>query len=159
MAYKRVEIPAGELSRQREICFEIRERVEASGRRALALVDTYEADSEELRGYIELMGYGFTENEAEADLIVVNTCAVREHAEMRVLGNVGALVHAKAKNPNLLVAVCGCMVQQPRMAEKLKKSSIKRRERAVSASSPPSRARASWPRACPSAARGRPRPG
>ena len=127
MAYKRVEIPAGELSRQREICFEIRERVEASGRRPLALVDTYgcqqnEADSEELRGYIELMGYGFTENEAEADLIVVNTCAVREHAEMRVLGNVGALVHAKAKNPNLLVAVCGCMVQQPHMAEKLKKS-------------------------------------
>ena len=127
MAYKRVEIPAGELSRQREICFEIRERVEASGRRPLALVDTYgcqqnEADSEELRGYIELMGYGFTENEAEADLIVVNTCAVREHAEMRVLGNVGALVHAKAKNPNLLVAVCGCMVQQPHMAEKLRKS-------------------------------------
>ena len=90
-------------------------------------MDTYgcqqnEADSEELRGYIELMGYGFTESEAEADLIVVNTCAIREHAEMRVLGNVGALVHAKAKNPNLLVAVCGCMVQQPHMAEKLKKS-------------------------------------
>ena len=94
----------------------------AHGERAappLALVDTYgcqqnEADSEELRGYIELMGYGFTENENEADLIVVNTCAIREHAEMRVLGNVGALVHAKAKNPNLLVAVCGCMAQRPR---------------------------------------------
>ena len=127
MAYKRVEIPESELARQRDICFEIRGRIEASGRRPLALVDTYgcqqnEADSEELRGYIELMGYGFTESEAEADLIVVNTCAIREHAEMRVLGNVGALVHAKAKNPNLLVAVCGCMVQQPHMAEKLKKS-------------------------------------
>ena len=127
MAYKRVEIPESELARQRDICFEIRGRIEASGRRPLALVDTYgcqqnEADSEELRGYIELMGYGFTESEAEADLIVVNTCAIREHAEMRVLGNVGALVHAKAKNPNLLVAVCGCMVQQPHMAENLKKS-------------------------------------
>ena len=127
MAYKRVEVPAAELERQREICFEIRERIEASGRRPLALVDTYgcqqnEADSEELRGYIELMGYGFTDDENEADLIVVNTCAVREHAEMRVLGNVGALVHAKAGNPELLVAVCGCMVQQPHMAEKLKKS-------------------------------------
>ena len=91
-------------------------------------MDTYgcqqnEADSEELRGYIELMGYGFTDDENEADLIVVNTCAVREHAEMRVLGNVGALVHAKAGNPELLVAVCGCMVQQPHMAEKLKRAS------------------------------------
>ena len=127
MAYKRVEIPAAELARQRDICFEIRERTERAPRRPLALVDTYgcqqnEADSEELRGYIELMGYGFTENENEADLIVVNTCAIREHAEMRVLGNVGALVHAKAKNPNLLVAVCGCMAQRPEMAEKLRKS-------------------------------------
>ena len=127
MAYKRVEIPAAELARQRDICFEIRERTERAPRRPLALVDTYgcqqnEADSEELRGYIELMGYGFTENENEADLIVVNTCAIREHAEMRVLGNVGALVHAKAKNPDLLVAVCGCMAQRPEMAEKLKKS-------------------------------------
>ena len=127
MPYKRVEMSADELARQREICFEIRERIQALGRQPLALVDTYgcqqnEADSEEIRGYIELMGYGFTDSEAEADLIVVNTCAIREHAEMRVLGNVGALVHAKAKNPNLLVAVCGCMVQQPHMAEKLRKS-------------------------------------
>ncbi len=127
MAYKRVEIPRAELERQREICFGIRERIAASGRRPLALVDTYgcqqnEADSEELRGYIELMGYGFTDDENAADLIVVNTCAVRGHAEMRVLGNVGALVHAKARNPGLLVAVCGCMVQQPHMAEKIKKS-------------------------------------
>ena len=127
MAYKRVEIPAAELARQRDICFEIRERTERAPRRPLALVDTYgcqqnEADSEELRGYIELMGYGFTENENEADLIVVNTCAIREHAKMRVLGTVGAPVHAKAKNPNLLVAVCGCMAQRPEMAEKLRKS-------------------------------------
>ena len=127
MAYQRIEIPAAELARQRDICFQIRERHEREGRAPLAFVDTYgcqqnEADSEELRGYIELMGYGFTDAENEADLIVVNTCAVRAHAEMRILGNVGALVHAKAKNPNLLVAVCGCMVQQPHMAEKLKQS-------------------------------------
>ena len=127
MAYQRIEIPDAELARQRDICFQIRERHEREGRAPLAFVDTYgcqqnEADSEELRGYIELMGYGFTDDENEADLIVVNTCAVRAHAEMRILGNVGALVHAKAKNPNLLVAVCGCMVQQPHMAEKLKQS-------------------------------------
>ena len=125
MAYKRVEIPEAELARQREICDKIREGL--GGARPLAFVDTYgcqqnEADSEALRGYIELMGFGFTEDENEAELIVVNTCAVRGHAEMRVLSNVGALVHAKARNPRLIVAVCGCMVQQPHMAEKIKKS-------------------------------------
>ena len=125
MAYKRVEIPAAELERQREICEGIRSRL--GGERPLAFVDTYgcqqnEADSETIRGYIELMGFGFTEDENEAELIVVNTCAVRGHAEMRVLGNVGALVHAKARNPRLIVAVCGCMVQQPHMAEKIKNS-------------------------------------
>lgn len=125
MAYKRIEIPAAELERQREICARIRAGLD--GRRPLAFVDTYgcqqnEADSEAIRGYIELMGFGFTEDENEAELIVVNTCAVRGHAEMRVLGNVGALVHAKAKNPNLLVAVCGCMVQRPEMAKKIKES-------------------------------------
>ena len=125
MAYKRVEIPEAELARQREICDKIRDGL--GGARPLAFVDTYgcqqnEADSEALRGYIELMGFGFTEDENEAELIVVNTCAVRGHAEMRVLGNVGALVHAKARNPRLIVAVCGCMVQQPHMAEKIKKS-------------------------------------
>ena len=125
MAYNRVEIPEAELERQRDSCKNIRERL--GGRRPLAFVDTYgcqqnEADSEAIRGYIELMGFGFTEDENEAELIVVNTCAVRGHAEMRVLGNVGALVHAKARNPRLMVAVCGCMVQQPHMAEKLKKS-------------------------------------
>ena len=125
MAYNRVEIPAQELERQREICESIRKGL--GGAKPLAFVDTYgcqqnEADSEAIRGYIELMGFGFTEDENEAELIVVNTCAVRGHAEMRVLGNVGALVHAKARNPRLIVAVCGCMVQQPHMAEKIKKS-------------------------------------
>ena len=90
-------------------------------------MDTYgcqqnEADSEKLRGYLREMGCGFTEDEFQADIIVVNTCAVREHAEMRVLGNVGALNHSKKARPGQIIAVCGCMVQQPHMAEKLKKS-------------------------------------
>ena len=68
------------------------------------------------------MGYGFTQDEYQADVIVVNTCAVREHAEMRVLGNVGALNHSKKARPSQIVAVCGCMVQQAHMAEKIKKS-------------------------------------
>ena len=112
---------------QEAICAEIFETVTADGKRPLAMVDTYgcqqnEADSEKLRGYLAEMGYGFTQDEFQADIIVVNTCAVREHAEMRVLGNVGALNHTKKNNPNQIIAVCGCMVQQEHMAEKIKKS-------------------------------------
>jgi tRNA-2-methylthio-N6-dimethylallyladenosine synthase len=127
MAYERQEITAAQIGAQEEICAVIRGENDALPRRPLALVDTYgcqqnEADSEKIRGYLSRMGYGFTEDENAAQVIVVNTCAVREHAEMRVMGNVGALNHAKEKNPNLIVAVCGCMVQQPHMAEKMKKS-------------------------------------
>ena len=91
------------------------------------MVDTYgcqqnEADSEKLRGYLAEMGYGFTQDEFQADVIVVNTCAVREHAEMRVLGNVGALNHTKKNNPNQIIAVCGCMVQQEHITERIRKS-------------------------------------
>ena len=126
MAYQRTEIPAGEIARQMEICEGIRARRQG-GETPLALVDTYgcqqnEADSERLRGYLAAMGFGFTEDEAAADVIVVNTCAVREHAEMRVLGNVGALTHTKRAKPTQLICLCGCMVQQPHMAEKLRRS-------------------------------------
>lgn len=127
MTYKRKEIPAADILRQEDICREIFDAVTADGKRPLAMVDTYgcqqnEADSEKLRGYLALMGYGFTQDEFQADVVVVNTCAVREHAEMRVLGNVGALTHTKAKKPGQIIAVCGCMVQQEHMAEKIRKS-------------------------------------
>ena len=127
MKYERTVIAPEEIARQERICGEIFDAVTADGRRPLALVDTYgcqqnEADSEKLRGYLAAMGYGFTQDEFEADVIVVNTCAVREHAEMRVLGNVGALNHSKKAHPGQLVAVCGCMVQQEHMAEKIKQS-------------------------------------
>ena len=93
----------------------------------LAFVDTYgcqqnEADSEKLRGMLTAMGYALTGSEAEADVIVINTCAVREHAEMRVYGNVGALVHTKRRKPEQIIALCGCMVQQPTVAEKIRRS-------------------------------------
>jgi tRNA-2-methylthio-N6-dimethylallyladenosine synthase len=118
-------IPAGELARQREIMAEIARDNE--GRCPLAFVDTYgcqqnEADSERIRGMLRLMGYEFTEDEFAADLIVVNTCAVREHAEQRVLGNVGALNHTKKAKPDQKIVLCGCMVQQKHMAERIKKS-------------------------------------
>jgi len=98
-----------------------------NGRMPLAYIDTYGcqqnvADSQNIRGLCDRMGYGIAASEKEADLIVINTCAVREHAEMRVFGNIGALSHQKKKNPNLLIAVCGCMVQQPHIMEKIKKS-------------------------------------
>ncbi|MBQ5777285.1 MAG: tRNA (N6-isopentenyl adenosine(37)-C2)-methylthiotransferase MiaB [Oscillospiraceae bacterium] len=96
------------------------------GKKLFAFVDTYgcqqnEADSEIIRGILCEMGYEMTDDEKSADVIIINSCAVREHAEQRVLGNVGALVHVKRKR-DCLIAVCGCMVQQPQMAEKIKRS-------------------------------------
>ena len=93
-------ISPADVDRQRDFCQKLHERFAARPSAPLAFVDTYgcqqnEADSERLRGYLSEMGYQFTQSEAEADLIVINTCAIREHAEMRVLGNVGALVHTK----------------------------------------------------------------
>ena len=127
MAYERKEIPASEIKRQEDLCAEAFDILTSDGKRPLAMVDTYgcqqnESDSEKIRGYLALMGCGFTQDEFQADIVVVNTCAVREHAEMRVLGNVGALNHTKAKKPGQIIAVCGCMVQQEHMAEKIKKS-------------------------------------
>ena len=127
MKYERTSISPEEIDRQLAFCHRLFDRLTADGRRPMAMVDTYgcqqnEADSEKLRGYLAEMGYGFTQDEYQADLIVVNTCAVREHAEMRVLGNVGALNHTKKARPGQLIAVCGCMVQQPHMTEKIRKS-------------------------------------
>ena len=122
MLYERKVIDIGAIQAQQDICSQIFDKVTADGRRPLAMVDTYgcqqnEADSEKLRGYLAMMGYGFTQDEFQADVIVVNTCAVREHAEMRVLGNVGALNHSKKARPGQIIAVCGCMVQQEHMAQ------------------------------------------
>ena len=127
MAYARKEITPEETARQKEICGRIHRRFIEADRTPLAMVDTYgcqqnESDSERIRGWLAEMGYGFTQDEFSADLIVINTCAVREHAEMRVLGNVGALNHSKKAKPGQIIAVCGCMVQQEHMAEKIKKS-------------------------------------
>ena len=80
------------------------------------------ADSERIKGLLTLMGYIMTEEKEEADLILYNTCAIREHAEDRVFGNVGAIKKLKQSNPNLMVAVCGCMAQQQSVADKFYKS-------------------------------------
>ena len=127
MAYERQEIAPAQIAAQETIAARLRERFTAGGKTPLALVDTYgcqqnESDSERIRGYLAEMGFGFTADEFAADIVVINTCAVREHAEMRVLGNVGALNHSKKAKPEQIICICGCMVQQPHMADKLKHS-------------------------------------
>ena len=123
--YQRREITEQERLGQTAFCEKIKARL--ANRTHYALVDTYgcqqnESDSEILRGWLAACGYELTADETKADIVVVNTCAVREHAEKRVLGNVGALSHNKAKNPDLIVCVGGCMTQQPSMREKIKNS-------------------------------------
>lgn len=88
-------------------------------------IETYgcqqnEADSETIAGITRSMGFVAAESVEDADLIIVNTCAVREHAELKALSNTGRLKHLKEINPGLKIGVCGCMVQQERRREDLK---------------------------------------
>ncbi|CAB1245159.1 enzyme for ms(2)i(6)A formation for tRNA modification [Clostridiaceae bacterium BL-3] len=78
-----------------------------------------EEDSEKLSGMLKKMGYIRTESKINADLIILNTCCVRENAELKVYGHLGALKKMKRENPNLIIALCGCMMQQKHMAENI----------------------------------------
>ena len=116
-----------DLERQFDYCERIADMTAQWEEKPLAHVVTYgcqqnEADSERLRGYLEKMGYGFTDDAEKARLILINTCAIREHAEQRVLGNVGALIHIKRKHPDLLIALCGCMMQEPTRVAEIRQS-------------------------------------
>ncbi len=127
MPIARKEIDSARIDAQLAICRQIRAENARFPQPPLALVETYgcqqnEADSERLRGYLREMGYAFTQDTAEADVIVINTCAIREHAEQRVFGAVGALTHTKRRKPSQVIALCGCMVQQPHIAEKVRRS-------------------------------------
>ncbi len=118
---KRNILPPEEVEAQKEYIARMRRENDAvfsdTGRRRGAFVLTFgcqqnEADSEKLAGLCEAMGYAIVGVPADADLIVVNTCAIREHAEQKALSIVGQYKHLKAKNPSLVIAVCGCMVVQ-----------------------------------------------
>ena len=90
-------------------------------------MDTYgcqqnEADSERIRGMLVEAGCALTDTEEGADVIVLNTCAIREHAEQRVFGNVGALVHTKRRHPRQKIFLCGCMMGQPAVSDRIKHS-------------------------------------
>ena len=93
----------------------------------LAWVVTYgcqqnEADSERISGMLRQMGYGRARAAEEADLIVVNTCAVRDHAEKRALSITGGYKHLKKAKPSLLIGLCGCMASKPEMSGRIRKS-------------------------------------
>lgn len=92
-----------------------------------ALVKTYGcqqnfSDSEKIKGILKELGFDFTDDPQKADFILFNTCAIREHAEDRVFGNVGALKSLKKKNKNLIIALCGCMMEQEHVKERIEKS-------------------------------------
>ncbi len=80
------------------------------------------SDSEKLKGMLSAMGFDITDEPSTADFVIYNTCAVREHAQDRVYGNIGKVKRYKKDNPRLMAAVCGCMAQQEIVAEKIKKS-------------------------------------
>lgn len=100
---------------------------ETTGKQRLCYTHSYGcqqnvSDGERMDGLLAQMGFGFTDSADQADLILYNTCAVREHAEDRVFGNLGALKHYKRRNPDLIIGICGCMPQQEHITEKIKKS-------------------------------------
>lgn len=79
-------------------------------------------DSEKLTGILEQIGYVEEQDEEKADFVIYNTCTVRENANQRVYGRLGQLGRIKKKNPHMMIALCGCMMQEPEVVEKLKKS-------------------------------------
>lgn len=121
-------ISDSELEQQRQFTVKVNSVIAARyDEKPKACVITYGcqqnvADSEKIKGMLELMGYDFTEDRLEAKLIIFNTCAVREHAEDRVFGNVGSLKSYKRENPDVVIALCGCMMQQEHIANKIKQS-------------------------------------
>ena len=120
-------IPPEDIARQKEYCAGLRRHNAQRPTPPLPYVGTYgcqqnEADSELLRGMLCEMGYQITDTDRGADVIVINTCAIREHAEQRVFGNVGALVHGKRRNPEQIICLCGCMAQEPHVAQRLRQS-------------------------------------
>ena len=97
------------------------------GRGPLLYIRTYGcqqnvADSEKIRGLMEGLGCSICDDPASADIVIFNTCAVRGHAEDRVFGNIGAMKAVKAERPEVIVIMGGCMVQQPHIADSIRKS-------------------------------------
>ncbi|MEA5142717.1 MAG: tRNA (N6-isopentenyl adenosine(37)-C2)-methylthiotransferase MiaB [Oscillibacter sp.] len=127
MERKDVVLPAAQVERQRDFEKKIKELHARRGRSVMALVDTFGcqqnvADGQKLMGMLRAMGCELTEDARKADIVVLNTCAIREHAEQRIYGNLGDLTHSKKENPEQIICLCGCMAQRPEVAEKVRRS-------------------------------------
>ena len=115
------------LQKQLAYCNKIQQYWLSQGRTPLAYVETYgcqqnEADSEKIRGMLIESGYAITDTAEGADVVVMNTCAIRENANQRVFGNLGALTHTKRRHPEQKIFLCGCMAGQESVVARVKKS-------------------------------------
>ena len=127
MERKQVLVSQADLDRQRDFQEKIRAMFAARQAHPVACVDTFGcqqnvADGQKLMGMLEACGFTFTQDPKEADLVILNTCAVREHAEQRVFGNLGMLTHTKKENPEQVIALCGCMAQEERVSKRVRES-------------------------------------
>ena len=127
MNTKTTRITTAEVDTQLDICEKIRAYWMQQDITPKAYVETYgcqqnEADSERIRGILVESGYAIADEAEGADVVVMNTCAIREHAEQRVFGNLGALTHTKRRHPRQKIFLCGCMAGQGHVVDRIKKS-------------------------------------
>ena len=127
MNTKTTVISESQLAQQFQYCDRIAARWHEQNITPTAYVETYgcqqnEADSEKIRGYLTQSGYGIVQEAEGADVVVMNTCAIREHANQRVFGNLGALTHTKRRHPRQKIFLCGCMAGQTVVSDRVKKS-------------------------------------
>ena len=127
MNTKTTVISQEELRSQFACCDKIAAYWQSRNLTPVAYVETYgcqqnEADSEKLRGYLVQSGYAIGTEAEGADVVIMNTCAIREHAEQRVFGNLGALTHTKRRHPEQKIFLCGCMAGETKVSDRIKKS-------------------------------------
>ncbi len=127
MNTKTTVISSAELDSQFAWCDKIAAYWQSENTVPTAYVETYgcqqnEADSEKLRGYLVQSGYRIVHDAEGADVVIMNTCAIREHAEQRVFGNLGALTHTKRRHPRQKIFLCGCMAGETKLSDRIKKS-------------------------------------
>ena len=116
-----------QLQKQMAFCEKIQIIWQSEGIAPTAYVETYgcqqnEADSEKLRGMLQACGYAMVQSPEGADVVIMNTCAIRENAEQRVFGNLGALSHTKRRHSRQRIFLCGCMAGEEAVSQRIKHS-------------------------------------
>ena len=127
MSTKTTVISPEAIDAQLTFCEQIKSYWHGQSLTPLAYVETYgcqqnEADSERIRGLLIESGYAICDSAEGADVVVMNTCAIREHAQQRVFGNLGALTHIKRRHPRQKIFLCGCMAGQEKVVDRIKRS-------------------------------------